>query len=267
MSDDDATKVDASEPTPESLLPGLKAELGADCEGVSDDHLLMFLYWKACVSRASQRFRDFVEWRASSTGIFDESLRISKDPELERLLMSEVVISPPNLKTKAGGPLLIGRFRNNDMTDGRTVDGVLRMLFYTMDRVLNRPETQKHGITIVHDLRGFDRSKNSRIDLSKRMIKSFLGQFPLQLKAVYFCHAPMMFVGFFKIISFFLPKKIKDRVNFIDDFSELATVHGVMELSDLLPEMGGELEWSVRDWIDEQKLSEESGDFKTLTTF
>lgn len=253
-------------PTPESLLPDLKAELGAECEGVSDEHLLMFLYWKADAQRAAKRFRDLVEWKKTEKGIFDETLRISKDPELERLLMSEVIIAPQGLTTHEGGPLLIGRFRNNDMTDGRTVDGVCRMLFYTIDQVLQRPETQKHGVTIVHDVRGFDKGKNARFEIAKRLLKGFLGQFPIQVKGIYICQAPLVFIGFFKVVSVFLPKKIRDRVRFIDDFTELDTVHKVADPDHLLPEMGGTLEWNVKDWIDEQKRLEESGNFQSLTS-
>ncbi len=252
-------------PTLEFLLPDLKAELGAECEGVSDEHLLMFLYWKADAQRAAQRFRDLKEWKKTEKGSFDETLRITKDPELERLLMSEVVIAPPGLTTHAGGPLLIGRFRNNDMTDGRTVDGVCRMMFYTIDRVLQRPETQMHGVTIVHDLRGFDKSKNARLEVAKRLFKGFLGQFPIQIKGIYVCQAPLVFIGFFKVVSIFMPKKMKERVRFIDDFTELETVYKVADPDHLLPEMGGTLEWNVKDWIDEQKRLEESGNFQSLT--
>lgn len=255
------------DPTPESLLADLKTELGAECEGVSDEHLLMFLYWKPNVARASKRFRDFVQWRSESKGIFDESLRITKDPELERLLLSEVIVAPPGLTTKAGGPLLIGRFRNNDMTDGRTADGVVRMMFYTLDRVLQRPETQKHGVTVVHDLRGFEKSKNARLEIAKRLFKGFLGHFPVQIKAIYICQAPLVFIGFFKIVSIFMPKKMKDRIHFIDDFQDLDTIHHVVDPQHLLPEMGGTLEWNVHDWVDEQKRAEESPGWTSLTTF
>jgi len=255
-----------TDPTPESLLADLKTELGAECEGVSDQNLLAFLYWKTDVKRAAKRFRDMVNWKKSEAGIFDESLRVTKDPELERLLMSEVIIAPPGLTTKAGGPLLIGRFRNNDMTDGRTNDGVVRMLFYTIDQLLQRPETQKHGVTIVHDLRGFNKSKNARLEVAKRLFQGFIGVFPIQIKGIYICQAPMMFIGFFKVVSVFMPAKLKSRIHFIDSFEELETVHKVADPSHLLPEMGGTLEWNIKNWVEEQKLKEESGDFKTMTT-
>ena len=257
---------EATEPTPESLLDALKTELGAECEGVSDDHLLMFLYWKPDVSRAAKRFRQLVIWKKESVGIFDESLRVSKDPELERLLLSEVIVAPPGLTTKEGGPILIGRFRNNDMTDGRTTDGCCRMLFYTVDQLMQRPESQKHGVTVVHDLRGFSRSKNASLEVAKRLFKGFLGQFPIQIKGIYICQAPLVFRGFFKIVSVLMPAKLKGRVHFIDSFEELETVHKVADPSHLLPEMGGTLEWNISDWVDEQKRKEENGEFSSLTT-
>jgi len=263
MTDTDA---DAAKPNLESMLPDLKTELGAECNGVIDEHLLMFLQWKPSVSRAAQRFRDMRKWKHENPGMFDDTLRITKDPEIERILAGEFIVSPPGLKTKAGGPVIIGRFRNNDMTDGRTADGVCRSMFYFMDRLLHRPETLQHGITVVHDLRGFDRSKNARLEIAKRLFRGFIGQFPLKINAIYICHAPAVFIGFFKIVSMIMPGKIKSRVTFINDFSELDTVHGVLDPSNLLPEMGGTLEWSVQDWVNEQKLAEESGDWKSLTT-
>ena len=116
----------------EELLSAFKVELGTDlCQGVDDAYLLLFLYWKGDVKRAAERYRSLVAWKASpaaTEGIhFDHTLRLSEDPELERLIASEVIIAPPNLHTREGSPILIGRFRNNDMTDGRTVDGVCRV--------------------------------------------------------------------------------------------------------------------------------------------
>mmetsp|Transcript_13153 Transcript_13153/g.27835 ORF Transcript_13153/g.27835 Transcript_13153/m.27835 type:complete len:273 (+) Transcript_13153:158-976(+) len=246
---------------PKALLPALKKELGSECEGVDDQYLLMFLYWKASVKRAAERYRDFLKWKKSEKGSFDETLRITKDPELERLLLSEVMVSPPSLLTKEGGPIMLGRFRNNDMTDGRTTEGVCRMMFYNIDRLLQREETQKYGITIIHDLRGFDKAKNARIEIAKRLFKGFLGQFPIQVKAIYICQAPMVFIGFFKIVSTLLiPKKLRERIHFIDEFHELNDVYDVVDPKDLLTEMGGALEWSIQDWVDEQKKKELSGD-------
>ncbi|KAL3937984.1 MAG: hypothetical protein SGARI_001918, partial [Bacillariaceae sp.] len=149
------------------LLPALKEELKEACDGVDDEYLLMFLRWKPDIRRAADRYRTFLKWKDENPGLFDETLRISKDSELERVLQSEVIVGIPGLVTKEGGPLLIGRLRNNDMTDGRTTKDACRMLFYTIDRTLMRQESQEHGITILHDLRGFNRDKNARVEVAK----------------------------------------------------------------------------------------------------
>ena len=254
-----------TDPTPESLLPDLKKELGAECEGVSDGNLLAFLYWKPTVTRASKRFRSFKKWKEENKELFDESLRLTKDSELERVVLSEVIIAPPKLRTNAGGPVLIGRFRNNDMTDGRTVDDVCRMVFYNIDRVLQFPETRKHGITVVHDVRGFDRSKNVHMDLPKKLFGALIGQFPIKINGIYICHAPVIFYAFFKIVSLFFGKKLRERVHFCDSFEEIATIHNLMDPKDLLTEMGGSLEFSIKEWVEEQKVKEQSGDWTTFT--
>lgn len=260
------TDADA-DPTPESLLPALKNELGAECEGVTDESLLAFLNWKPSVDRASERFRSFKKWKSAdeNKGLFDENLRLSKDSELERVILSEVLVTPPNLFARDGTPILIGRFRNNDMTDGRTVADVCRMAFYTVDRLLHLPETRKHGVIVVHDLRGFDRSKNVHMELPKKLFGALIGQFPVNIKAVYICHAPVIFYGFFKIVSLFLGKKVRKRFHFCDSFEELATVHDIMDPKDLLKEMGGSKEFSIKDWVEENKAKEQSGDWKSLT--
>lgn len=116
------------------LLPAFRTELGDIAVGVSDDDLMRFLRWKQDVSRAGERFRAYLEWKQANPGLFDESLRVSKDPELERLLQSDVLVIPEDCRTKVGGPVIIGRLRNNDMKDGRTVKGVCRMFMYTLDR-------------------------------------------------------------------------------------------------------------------------------------
>ena len=259
---------DENTPSPEDLLLDLKTELGSECDGVDDDHLLKFLHWKPNVERAATRYRDLVKWKTANPGLFDDTLRVSKDPELERCLLSEVVVSPPSLKTRQGGAVLIGRLRNNDMTDGRTADGVCRMLFYTIDRVLQRPETKLHGMTIIHDLRGFDKIKNARLEVAKRLFHGLFGQFPVHVNAIYICNAPMVFIGFFKIMSnLFMTKKVRQRIKFIDDFKELNEIYDVIDPNDLLTDLGGTLEWSIKDWVEEQKQKEQSGDttWKSLT--
>ena len=132
------------------LLPELKESLGWTDEGrtigdvVDDEYLLAFLRWKPSVTRAAGRYRGFLGWKLENPGLFDSTLRISKDAELERLLRREVVVGPPCLLTRGGGVLLIGRLRNMDFTDDggtttTTTRDACRMIFYTLDRTIFRP--------------------------------------------------------------------------------------------------------------------------------
>ena len=64
-------------------------------------------------------------------------------------------------------------------------------------------------------------------------------------------------------MSFFIPKKIRERVRFISSFDEI----DVIDPNNLLQEMGGTLEWSSKEWVDEQKrLEEKGGNHKSLST-
>jgi hypothetical protein len=246
------------------LLPKLREELGEDrCRRVDDEYLLMFLRWKPSVERAAARYRDFLRWKVENPGLFDETLRVSKDLELERLLLTEVIVGPSGLLTRQGGPLLIGRFRNMDFTDGRTTRDTCRMIFYTMDRTLNRPETQDHGLTILHDLRGFDIAKNVRVEVAKTVLRGLFGHFPLRVNGIYLWKAPVFFRPFFRVVStVIMPKKVRERVHFIDDLSE---VESIIDIDSLLTELGGKLVWSANDWVEESKQQELNGTMKSLT--
>ena len=251
------------------LLPLLKEELKKDYseETLDDEYLLMFLRWKPSVERASRRYRGFVHWKqqqqSSNPGLFDTTLRLSLDTELERLLQTEVIVGPPTLRTKEGGPLLIGRLRNNDMKDGRTTIETCRMLFYTVDRTLMRSETQEYGVTILHDLRGFNPTKNMRLEVAKTVFRSLFGHFPIRVKGIYIWQAPPAFHILFGIMSnLIMPKKVRERVHFIDDLSQADTI---FNKESLLVELGGQLDWSVKEWVEQNKQKEIDGTFKSLT--
>ena len=130
-------------------------------------------------------------------------------------------------------------------------------------------EDDNGGITIIHDLRGFNREKNARLEISKRLFQGVIGKFPIQVKAIYICYAPFVFVAFFRLVSLFMPKKLRGRIHFIANFEQLDQDHmNVLDpKTDLLPEMGGTFEWNVNEWIKEQKIKEQSETipYKSLT--
>jgi hypothetical protein len=75
--------------------------------------------------------------------------------------------------------------------------------------------------------------------------------------------APALFRTFFRIFSaLVMPRKVRERVHFIDDLSE---VESIIDLDSLPTELGGKLEWSCNDWIEENKRHELNGTMKTLT--
>lgn len=248
----------------QELLPALRKELGDVATSIADEHLLKFLRWKPDIQRAAERFHAHLTWKQKNPGLFDESLRISKDPQLERLLQSDVVVAPPQCRTKAGGPLLIGRLRNNDMSDGRTPTDVCRALFYTLDRVLEDPRAQCLGVTIVHDLRGFERSKNVHVDIPKILLGGIIGHFPVRIRAIYLMDAPWGFHALFTIVSNMLfPRKLKKRCHFVKD--DKTEVYKDVDQAMLLTELGGSVEFSTSQWVNEQKERELSGTLSSLT--
>jgi hypothetical protein len=236
------------------LLPNLRDELGDLSTDISDAHLLKFLRWKPDVKRAAGRFHAHLEWKQKNPGLFDDSLRITKDKELERLLQTDVLVAPPQCRTKVGGPLLIGRLRNYDMKDGRTPNDVCRMFFYNLDRVLEDPEAQLHGVTIVHDLRGFDNTKNVHIEIPKTLFRGIIGHFPIRIRAIYFLDAPWSFGAFFSVFSkLFFPAKVRERCHFVMDRSE---IYNDIDQSMLIKDLGGDVEFDSSAWVEEQKERE-----------
>lgn len=257
------TTIDELNARAQELLPDLRKELGDSATNISDDQLIKFLRWKPDILRAADRFYAHLAWKKKNPGLFDDTLRISKDQELERLLQSNVVVAPPECRTRAGGPLLIGRLRNNDMKDGRTPRDVCRMLFYTLDRVLEDPEAQLHGVTIIHDLKGFDRSRNAHIEIPKTLLSGIIGHFPVRIRAIYLCDAPTAFHAIFAVLSRVLfPKKLRERCHFIKDTSEIS--HDI-DLAMLIKELGGEVDFDSSLWVQMHKQREENGSFVSFT--
>jgi hypothetical protein len=246
------------------LLPALKDHLKADCNGVDDEYLLMFLRWKPNVARAAGRYRSFLTWKRDNPGLFDDSLRISKDPELERLLQTEVIVEIPGLVTKEGGPLLIGRLRNNDMTDGRTHRETCRMLFYTIDRVLMRQESQVYGVTVLHDLRASIGRRTLVSQLPRRCFAAYWATFPFESKPFIFGTRHGFSLHCFPSSATWLyQRRYENECIFIDDLKE---IEHVTDPQSLLVELGGKLEWSAKDWVNDNKQKEIEGTMHTMTS-
>ena len=166
----------------EALLPELKVELGEAARGISDKDLLRFLYWKADVKRAAGRFRDHIKWRQENKWAFDDpELKVSSDEQLQKLLKDQILVAPDSLTSKDGCAVVIGRLKNNDMSDGRKPVDICRMFLYIIDRVMERKEAQLNGVIVFHDLDGV--SKNSLdLRIPKILFPAIIGHFPIRIK-------------------------------------------------------------------------------------
>ena len=247
---------DPTSNTPEELLPALKTELGDAADGVSDENLLKFLRWKPSVERAAGRFRDHQKWRAENPFAFeDRPLQASKDDELKRVLETDVVIAPEDFVSKKGSAVLCGRLRNNDMTDGRTVEDVVRMVLFTMDRVLEREHAQVHGITLFYDMKGVT-SKNIHVGIPKVLLNAIIGHFPIRIEGAYILNAPFIFRGMFSMIQVMMPPKLRKRFHFVSSIDE---VYEVIDTDLLLEEHGGKRVHESSEWVASQMQRESNG--------
>ena len=194
------------------LLAELKTELSSDLKDLVDDeetarlmdeHLVKFLYWKPSVPRAAQRFRSFIKWIKENpwaVGSDDDTkdmplLLASQDDSLKRILSCRMIIAPEGLRSKSGsgadpnskgGPVIIGRLRYNNMSDGRTPQDVCRMMFYLVDHfVLDKHgRAMEEGVTIFHDMTGLS-LQNLHPEIPKLLFRVCLDLFSLWHRIVY----------------------------------------------------------------------------------
>ena len=244
------------------LKPALKEALGASATGVSDNTLLKFLLWKPDVTRAEGRFHAHQKWRKDNPFAFDATpLQASQDDSLRRVLEGDTLVLPEGAVAKNGSTLLIGRLRNNDMSDGRTVEDVVRMILYTVDRALERDSTMLHGITVFHDMADVTKN-NVHISIPKMMFAAILGHFPIRITAVYIRNAPFFVRGLFKAISLMLPSKVRQRIFFVSNMSDVLK-H--IDQDQLLEEHGGKVQHDQKEWVAQQIKREEDGTMESLT--
>ena len=238
-------------------VDALRAELAQAAVGVPDEQLSKFLDWKPNVARAAGRFRAHCSWRAAHRFAFDDPpLLASGDPQLKRLLESEVVVAPDGMVDKQGASVLVGRLRNNDMSDGRTPEEVCRMALYTIDRVLETSNARHNGVAIFHDMTGVQ-SKNFSPAVPKLLFGALVGNLPVRIKGIYILNAPLFFRAFFSVFSLLLPTKLQDRVRFVSSLSE---VYEVIDQEQMLSEHGGSRTHDTAAWVSNHIAREASGE-------
>lgn len=260
------------------LLPSLKAELaafgkcgddGADLDGSrvlamsKDYNLLKFLRWKPNVQRAADRYRGLLQWRKENPFAFDSDppLRASQDPNLKRVLESSVVVAPEGMVDKKGRPVIVGRLRNNDMSDGRTVFDVVRMGLYTIDRVLERETAQTNGVVVFHDMTGLSLN-NLDPRIPKLLLGALVGHLPIRVHGIYFLNAPAFFKALFAGVGLLMiPAKLRSRMHFVKDIDE---VYKVIDKDQMLEEHGGKRKHDAKEWVARQMAREADGSIESL---
>ena len=225
---------------------------------MSDEKLLKFLLWKQDVQRAAERFRTLQKWCNENS--FSQNLKLSQDKKLQKHVASNVIINDESMITKDGCTLLVGRLRNNDMSDGRTPEDVCRMMIYVIDRALELKSSQDNGVVVFHDLK--DISKNNvHPGVAKLILKAIIGHFPLKIRGIYILNAPFFFKSLFAVISLVLPKKLKQRMHYVDSVEDM---YEVIDQELLLVEHGGKSEFDTDAWVAKQIAREESGEQNTI---
>jgi hypothetical protein len=235
------------------LLPGFRNELdlNSDSKCFPDDNsLLRFLYWKPNIHRAKERYHKLRDYHRNNPWAFG---KVNDDPVLKRVLESEVIVAPDGMLDKMGRAVVVGRLRNNDMSDGRTAKDVARMAVYTIDRLLERPEAQTKGVVVMHDLKGLSRS-NVDPGIPKLIFEALLGHFPLRIQGIYLLDAPFFFKLLFNVIGIMMPTKLKQRTHFVSSIDEIP-----IEKSELLVEHGGNRVHDQKAWVELQTKREQDG--------
>jgi len=227
---------------------------------VSDEYLLKFLCWKQDAQRAAGRFHSFQKWRNENPWS-NTDMQLSKDPLLKKHVSSNVVVAPESIVSKSGCSVIVGRLSNNDMSDGRTPEQVCRMILYTIDRLLERPSTRENGVIIFHDLKGVSKN-NVHPGVGKLLLGAIIGHLPIKIKGIYLLNAPFFFKGIFTVLtSVLFPKKMKQRVHYVDSIED---IYEVVDKELLLKEHGGELEFDADTWVEEQINREKNGDLESI---
>jgi len=242
------------------LLPELKQKIGPEGEAISDHILLRFLHWKLDVNRAYERFEAHQKWRKENPWAYDSDppLLIHKDQTLRRVLESDIIVAPQGLKGKEGNMMLLGRLRNNDMSDGRTAKDVVRMALYMIDRAMEDENTQINGVNIFHDLNGIS-TNNVSPQIPKLLFGAIIGHFPVRIGGAYLLNAPFFFRGIFSVVSLMMPSKLRKRIHFVNKLEEVP-----IELKDHLKEYGGENVHDNKEWVKTQIQREED---KSMLSF
>uniref|UniRef100_A0A6U1LXJ2 CRAL-TRIO domain-containing protein n=1 Tax=Fibrocapsa japonica TaxID=94617 RepID=A0A6U1LXJ2_9STRA len=207
----------------------LRQELGLENEDEckqSDAILIKFVGWKADLARQAQCWQNLQQWKSENKELLTPPLRLTQDPDLKRLIQEGIMTQPP-ITDKDGRPILFGRLRLNNTSDGRTAEMVARMAMYNIEVMLNRPEAISNGIVVVHDFSGLKMS-NIMPRVPALILDVILGhKLPIRVAGVYFVNAPFFFPAVKAIIGAGMTPKMRKRLHRVPSLDTLSTILGV----------------------------------------
>uniref|UniRef100_A0A7S4J9T0 CRAL-TRIO domain-containing protein n=1 Tax=Odontella aurita TaxID=265563 RepID=A0A7S4J9T0_9STRA len=239
------------------MASSLRTELGQAAAGVPPENLLQFLRWSPDVKKAAKRFRAHQKWRMAFMNK-ERRLLLSEDPDLFRLLATDLLRAPEGCIDKDGAGVLLIRLRECDLVkEYNTVKLVCRAVLYMVERMLERPSNQKLGIRVVLDLNGVAGTNMERG--IARILHGACGAFPLRVRGM---HVVGPVPWWFGKYPSYVPYKLRERMLYVRDVSEL---YGVIKKRGLPKDCGGRIAYNPRAWASAQMEREiDDRDFISL---
>ncbi|KAM8849574.1 alpha-tocopherol transfer protein [Spinachia spinachia] len=150
----------------------------------------------------------------------------------------------------------IGQWNPKDWTAFQ----VFRVSLITSEIISTETETQRRGLKVIFDLKGWSLGHALQINpsLAKKISTVLSDSFPLKVRGIHLVNEPMFFWPVFAMIRPFLPDKIKQRINMHGaDFHN--TLSDFFSPPVLPPEYGGEgpsIVEACQDWTLQMLQSE-----------
>uniref|UniRef100_A0A3B5LIG7 CRAL-TRIO domain-containing protein n=1 Tax=Xiphophorus couchianus TaxID=32473 RepID=A0A3B5LIG7_9TELE len=197
---------------------------------------------------------NYLHWRRESPEI---STCLSPSSVFGLLKTSYHAVLPQ--RDHAGSRVLIYRIGQWNPKDWSAFQ-VFRVSLMTSEIISRETETQRRGLKVIFDLKGWSLGHALQINPSlARKISSVLSDsFPLKVRGIHLVNEPIFFHPVFTMIRPFLPDKIKQRVHMHGtDFHR--TLSDLFSPDVLPPEYGGEglgIEEICQAWTQELFQSE-----------
>ncbi|XP_072855084.1 alpha-tocopherol transfer protein [Pogona vitticeps] len=177
---------------------------------LSDTHLVRFLRARDFDGDLAWKLlKNYHKWRA-------ECPEISADlrPYSILGLLNNGYLGVLKERDLHGSKVLIYRVGHWDPKEF-TVFDAFRVSLITSELIVREIETQRNGVKVIFDLRGWRFAHAFQISptVVKRIAAVLTDSFPLKIRGIHFINEPLFFHPVFAIIKSFLPEKIKARIH------------------------------------------------------